>query len=64
MMSILIGSSTLFAMLNLEAPIASAQKQNVTLTTILDNLGDEERWPFTGRPVGTTETTSRDANRN
>ena len=31
-------------MLNFEAQTTSAQKQYVTLTTILDNLGDEERW--------------------
>jgi multiple sugar transport system substrate-binding protein len=44
MLSILIGSGTLIGMLNFEAQTTSAQKQNVTLTTILDNLGDEERW--------------------
>ena len=44
MMSILIGCSSLSAILNFDVLTTSAQKQNVTLTTILDNLGDEERW--------------------
>lgn len=44
MMSILIACSSLSAILNFDVLTTSAQKQNVTLTTILDNLGDEERW--------------------